>query len=109
MALVSLEKVEEHAEAELATYSEPKYGYGTQLHLTSEQVEALGIADYRAGQPVMITALAVVTRSTEMLEAGDDSGGKDTELCLQITDLEVKAKGGADAKKAASMLYGDDE
>ena len=109
MALVSLEKVEEHAEAEMAEYKAPKYGYGTEIHLTGEQVEALGITDYRAGQPVMIRALAIVTRSTEELEAGDDSGGKDTTLCLQITDLEVKANGGADAKKAATMLYGDDE
>lgn len=107
MALVSLKKVHEHEEAELAVAYDNHYGYGTEIHLNGEQVEALGIADYRAGQPVMIRALAIVTRSTEELEAGDDSGGKDTSLCLQITDLEVEANGGNDPKKAATMLYGE--
>ena len=109
MPMVSLKKVHEHEEAEMAVYAENQYGYGAQIHLNGEQVEALGIADYRAGQPVMIRALAIVTRASEELEAGDDSGGKDTSLCLQITDIEVKANGGADAKKAATMLYGEDE
>ena len=110
MPMVSLKKVHEHEEAELAAYpSTNHYGYGTEIHLNGEQVEALGIGAFRAGQPVMIRAMAIVTRSTEELEAGDDSGGKDTTLCLQITDIEVKANGGADAKKAATMLYGEDE
>ena len=109
MALVSLKKVHEHEEAELATPYDNHYGYGTEIHLNGEQVEALGIAEFRAGQPVLVRALAIVTRSTEELEAGDDSGGKDTSLCLQITDLEVEANGGNDAKKAATMLYGGDE
>lgn len=110
MALVSLKKVHEHEEAEMAKYpSTEAYGYGTEIYLNGEQCEALGIADMRAGQSVMIKALAIVKRSTEELEAGDDSGGKDTNLCMQITDIEVSATGKADSAKAASMLYGDDE
>lgn len=109
MAMISLKKVHEHAEAEVASYSENKYGYGAEIYLDGEQVEALGIGEFRAGQSVMIRAMAVVKRSTEELEPGDDSGGKDTSLCIQITDLEVEAKGGVDSKKAATMLYGDDD
>lgn len=110
MAMISLKKVHEHAEAEMAAYpSTNNYGYGAEIYLDGEQVEALGIGDFRAGQPVMIRALAVVKRASEELEPGDDSGGKDTSLCIQITDLEVEANGGADPKRAAAMLYGDDE
>lgn len=109
MSMISLKQVHEHAEAEVASYRDSAYGYGTEIYLDGEQVEALGIQDYRAGQQVVIRALAVVKRSTEELEPGDDSGGKDTSLCIQITDLEVESKGGVDAKKAATMLYGEDE
>jgi hypothetical protein len=107
--MISLKQVHEHAEAEKSSYRDSAYGYGTEIYLDGEQVEALGIQEFRAGQQVMIRALAVVKRSTEELEPGDDSGGKDTSLCIQITDLEVEAKGGVDTKKAASMLYGEDE
>lgn len=110
MAMVSLKKVHEHAEAEMASYpSDNKFGYGTEIYLDGEQVEALGIADLRAGQSVTINAKALIKRSSEELEAGDDSGGKDTSLCIQITDLEVSAVGKPNAKSAAAMLYGDDE
>lgn len=108
MPMVSLKEVREHAEAEMSTYRESAYGYGTEIYLDGEAVEALGIQDFRAGQVVMIRAMAIVKRSTEELEPGDDSAGKDTSLCIQITDLEVEAKGGTDTAKAATMLYGDD-
>lgn len=106
MAMISLKQVHEHAEAEVASYRDSAYGYGTEIYLDGEQVEALGIGEFRAGQTVLIHARAIVKRSTEELEPGDDSGGKDTSLCIQITDLEVEATGGADPAKAATMLYG---
>lgn len=107
MPMINLKQVREHTEAEVASYRDSAYGYGTEIYLDGEQVEALGIGEFRAGQMVMIRAMAIVKRSTEELEPGTDSGGKDTSLCIQITDLEVEASGGVDAAKAATMLYGD--
>lgn len=106
MPMVSLKQVREHAEAEAVAYRDSAYGYGTEIYLDGEQVEALGIGEFRAGQAVTIRAMAIVKRSTEELESGDDSGGKDTSLCIQITDLEVEANGGLNPKQAATMLYG---
>lgn len=86
------------------------YGYGTEIRLSGEQCEAMGItAALAVGQPVTIRALGVVSRSGEELEASTDSGGKDVTLCIQLTDLEMKATGQANAAAAAAMLYGDDE
>ncbi len=105
MALVSLKRTE-HAEAE--EYKAPAYGYGTEIYLDGEQVEALGITDLvRAGQSVMIRAVGVVKRTTEELESSDDSGGKDMSLCIQLTDIEVEMQGKADPAKAATLLYAD--
>jgi hypothetical protein len=58
---------------------------------------------------VSIRATGVVTRSGEELEAGDDSGGKDVTMCIQLTEIDVKAQGTANALKAAALLYGSDE
>ena len=107
MALVSLKQ--EHDE-DIAAYRSNQYGYGTEIHLNGEQCEALGISKMmRAGQPVTIRATGVVSRSTEELEASQDSGGKDIYLCIQLTEIDVKATGTANAKKAAEMLYGEDD
>jgi hypothetical protein len=107
MALVSLrQEPDEGAEA----YAPNQYGYGTEIRLNGEQCEALGITDMvRAGQPVTLRATGVITRSTEELELSDDSGGKDQSICIQITDLEVRMNGDANAKRAARMLYGEDD
>lgn len=108
MAMISLKKVNEHRQAEV--YREPEYGYGTSIDLDGEMVEALGLnGGLPAGQKVTIQAVGVVIRRSEELEAGDDSGGKDTNVCIQLTDIEVKPDGSANAAKAASMLYGDDD
>lgn len=107
MALTSLKAEGD----EYATYpGNNKYGYGTEIHLTGEQCEKLGITKMmRAGQPVTIRATGVVSRSTEELEASTDSGGKDVSFCIQLTEIEVKSTGSANAAKAAQMLYGDDD
>jgi hypothetical protein len=107
MALVSLKQ---EGDEGMASYRPNQYGYGTEIHLNSEQCEALGIGKVlRAGQPVTIRATGLVTRSTEELEASTDSGGKDVSLCIQLTDIEVKTTGAANATKAAQMLYGDSD
>lgn len=86
-----------------------KYGWGTEIRLNGEQTEKLGITNLRAGTPVKIIGMGIVTRSEEVLEPGDDSGGKDLEISIQLTEITVKATGPANAKKAANVLYGDDD
>jgi len=108
MGMIDLKKVNEHRETE--GYAQSEYGYGTELHLDGEIVEALGLnGSLPAGQKVTIQAIGIVTRRTEALEPGDDSGGKDTSVCIQVTNIEVKAQGGSDTAKAATMLYGGAE
>lgn len=107
MALVSLKQ---EGDEDYAAYRPNQYGYGTEISLNSEQCEALGLTKMmRAGQTVTLRAMGVVARSTEELEASADSGGKDISMCIQLTDIEVKATGGANAAKAAQMLYGEDD
>lgn len=68
------------------------YGYGLTLCLNDDQCEALGIkAPLRAGTVVNIQARAVVTRSTESVEADGDDTGNDVSLELQVTDLGLAA------------------
>ena len=106
MAMVNLKQVNEHAEVE--RYEEPEYPYGTTLDLNGEVVEALKLnGALPAGQKVTIQAIGIVYRRSEELEAGDDSGGKDTSVCIQLTDIDVKPQGGADTAAAATMLYGE--
>jgi hypothetical protein len=106
MAMTSLKQ--EHDE-DMAAYRPNQYGYGTEISLNSEQCEALGLTKMlRAGQQITLRAIGVVSRSTEELEASKDSGGKDVSLCIQLTEMEVKVSGTANAAKAAQMLYGED-
>ena len=106
MALVSLKQ---DADEEYEVVSENPYGYGTEIRLNGEQCEAMGILEpLRAGQKVTIQAIGIVRSATEELEASDDSGGKDVYLCIQLTDMDLKADGAANASAAASMLYGGD-
>ena len=107
MALVSLKQ---EGDEGFDAYRPNQYGYGTEIHLNGEQCEALGISKMmRAGQQVTLRAMGVVSRATEELEASTDSGGKDVSLCIQLTEIEVKQTGTANAARAAQMLYGDDE
>lgn len=104
--MINLKEVNEHREAEVYTPSE--YGYGTMIDLDGETIEALGLnGKLAAGQKVTIQAVGIVVRRSEELEAGDDSGGMDTNVCIQLTDIDVKQTGAANTEKAATMLYGD--
>ncbi|CAB4131910.1 hypothetical protein UFOVP137_28 [uncultured Caudovirales phage] len=106
--MVNLKEIQEHREAE---YSQPSmYSYGTSIDLDGEVIEALGLnGQLAAGQKVTIQAIGVVVRRSEELEAGDDSGGKDTNVCIQLTDIDVKQSGKPNTQAAATMLYGDDD
>lgn len=107
MALVSLRQEPDEG---VTPYAPNQFGYGTSICLNGEQCEALGITRMvRAGQGVTLRATGIVTRSTEELESAQDSGGKDQSLSIQLTELEVRLTGSANAKRAAAMLYGDDD
>ena len=105
MALVSLKQEEDMRPTYMV---DSVYGYGTSICLNGEQCEALGITKMLAGQPVSIRANGIVTRASEELESSTDSGGKDISISIQLTDIEVKNTGAANAKTAAKMLYGED-
>jgi hypothetical protein len=106
--MINVKEVNEHRKAEV--YHDSGYGYGTMIDLDGEMVEALGLnGALPAGQKVTIQAMGVVVRRSEELEPGDDSEGKDTSVCIQITDIDVKQQGKADSAAAASMLYGGDD
>lgn len=108
MALTSLkqEPDENCIYAECKPY---KFGYGTEIYLDGEQCEALGLKCVAAGQEVTIKASGIVTRSTEELESSDDSGGKDLSVSIQLTAIDVKPTGTANAQRAAKILYGSDD
>jgi hypothetical protein len=108
MPMINVKEVNKHRKAEV--YHDSGYGYGTMIDLDGEMVEALGLnGALPAGQKVTIQAMGVVVRRSEELEPGDDSEGKDTSVCIQITDIDVKQQGKADSAAAASMLYGGDD
>ena len=87
------------------------YGYGLTIELDSDRCEALGIkGPIKPGTVIGLQALAVVTRSVEMLEGADEvskgEDGNDISLSLQVTDLALSP--GDQSAKTATILYGDD-
>lgn len=107
MSLISLKNEPDEG---MDAYRMNNFGYGTEIHLNGEQCEKLGIsAAMKVGQPVTIKAAGLVVRSIEEIEYSTDSGGKDVSMCIQLTEIEVKASGTASAKRAQDILYGNEE
>ena len=106
MAMTSLKQEEDESYGE---YRYPVFGYGTEICLNGEQTEKMGLTRMAAGQEVTIRATGIVTRSTEELEASTDSGGKDLSCSIQLTAVEVRPIGTANAARAAAVLYGEDD
>ena len=103
MALTSLKQDDDET---LDEYRAPVFGYGTEISLNGEQTEKMGLKRMAAGQEVTIKATGIVTRSTEAIEASPDSGGKDLCIAIQLTAVDVRPTGTANAARAASVLYG---
>jgi hypothetical protein len=90
------------------------YGYGLEISLSEEQVEALGLDKNPppAGSTVTIQAIARVTRVSmesdpaEEAAEGEDGSDVDVRLCLQITELDVVPQQSASARSVESILYG---
>ncbi len=106
MALTSLKQDDDETPDE---YRAPVFGYGTEIHLNGEQTEKMGLKRMAAGQEVTIKATGIVTRSTEEIEASTDSGGKDLCISIQLTAVDVRPTGTANAARAASILYGGND
>lgn len=107
MALTSLKQDEENS---LSEYRMPNFGYGTEIRLNAEQTEAMGLKRMAAGQEVTIKATGIVTQSAESIDPdGDSETGKELCLSVQLTAVEVRPSGTANAARAASVLYGDGE
>lgn len=107
---MSLMSLKSEADEGIESYRPNNFGYGTEICISAEQCEKLGItAAMKVGQPVTIRAVGLVTRSTEEIEPSNDSGGKDVSVHIQLTEIEIKSSGSANAKRAQDILYGDTE
>ena len=89
MAMISLKTEKEGGNVSAPSYS--SYGYGTQIRLTEEQVEALGLKANppAAGSSVGVKAIAIVQSVEQRVSDDGDEDGIDVVLCLQLTDMEV--------------------
>ncbi len=81
------------------------YPYGTEIELKGDLAVGVGFDKYKAGDTVEVRAIAVVCEKSEEAKIGEDgkSTGTEKELCLQLTDIELK-KTKVDVVK---QLYGD--
>mgnify|MGYP003630541714 CR=1 FL=1 len=77
----------------------PAYPYGLSLNLTDEVLKKLGIKNAPAvGEKMMLMATVEVTGTSQY----ENQKGKDTNVNLQITDMELSG----DGSSAADRLYG---
>lgn len=64
------------------------YPYGTRIELEGDVAVGVGYDKFKAGDMVEVRAIAYVREKSEESGAAGEEGKK--ELCLQITDVEVK-------------------
>lgn len=107
MAMVSMKTDEAMSDYGCCPCPPPSpYGYGLCIHLNDDQCEALGFkAPLAAGSTVVVQALAVVVSATQSVEMDGDDKGPDVTMSLQITDMDVRPKGGRSSGEMASTLY----
>jgi len=82
------------------------FGYGTEISLTEQQVEALGLKDNppKAGSTVGIQAIGIVTMVAQEADASQEGGKVDVRLRIQLTDMEISAP--STNEQTATSLYG---
>ena len=106
MSLINIRRDSEEMAEE---YKPSVYPYGAEIYLDGDTCEKLGITDLlRAGQKVSVQAMGIVKRASEELE-GEEGGEKNVTLCIQLTDMDVRATGEVSPQRAATMLYGPHE
>lgn len=80
--------------------SGPAYPYGLSLNLSDEVLAKLGITEAPAvGEKMTLVATVEVTGTSQY----ENQSGKDVNVNLQITDMELTG----DGKSAAKRMYGD--
>lgn len=103
MALVNMQMSAEEAKAEYtATPADndlPKYPYGLSLNLDDEVLAKLGLTPPPVGTKMTLTAVVEVCTVSQY----ENQDGKEANLSLQITDMELASAG----KDAASVLWPD--
>lgn len=98
--MISLKKqVEEGGEVDGAVSEDRPYDYGTCIHLSDEQVKALGLQSVKIGQKVRIVAFGIVESLRAEIDEADEAGN--VYASIQLTDMEA-APASVDA---ASKLY----
>jgi hypothetical protein len=106
MKLVSLQLTKKEAKDEATMVpDEPRYPWGTSLHLDEDELKKLGIEEMPSvGTEFPITAVAKVTGTSER----ETQDGSRATLDLQIVKM---ALGDEDEEQspAAKKLYGDKE
>lgn len=85
--------------------SEPRYPCGTSISLSGDIAVGAGYDKFKAGDYVVVTGVALVTRKSETADADDAMEGEDAEkhLGLQLTEINLK-KTKVDRVK---LLYGN--
>lgn len=90
MALKSLKRsyVQRREDALSPVVAGPEYGWGLEIHLTSDMLENLGMAGKLAvGEAVRITAVGKVTGAREPVGDGSES------LDIQLTEMDLSTTG----------------
>jgi|GEM_PF-4684098 len=104
MKSLKLPKQESSHDGTAVADSMDRYGYGTGISFTDDQIEAVGGSGYKVGDKVKITAFATVTDTSvheDKTEAGKER--KSRRLGLQLTDAESSM---ASSKDSAERMYG---
>jgi hypothetical protein len=79
----------------------PAYPYGLSLSLSNEVLTKLGMTSPPSvGSKLLLAAMVEVTSNSQY----ENQEGKEANVSLQITDMELTATG----KSAAQRLYGKD-
>ena len=101
--MVKIEKkAEEYGMA--CDVDKPSYPYGTEIDLSDNTLEQLGISDLDIDQEVIIHAIAFVcSRSENKSSSSDGEKSERKQMSFQITEVSVKPKGSDDP---VTKLYG---
>lgn len=88
----------------LASTEEDKFPFGTQLDLSTEEIEKLGISGAQVGQEYAIMAIGKVVRVSQ--SADEDEARENIDI--QITDMGLERKATSVSDQAAALFPGRD-
>jgi hypothetical protein len=103
MKLTPAEAKSETMLGEPAESDLPKYPYGLTICLCDDELAKLGITEIpKVGSVMQLTALVEVCSVSQY----ENQEGADSNLSLQITDMELAASN-SEPKPLANRIYGD--